>query len=46
MAFCFGTNAPVKLTSFNHDTGFSRWRKVCERFPPASFFSGAIPVLI
>jgi hypothetical protein len=46
MAFCFGTNAPVKITSIKYDTGFARWRKVRERFPLASFFYRTIPAII
>jgi len=46
MAFCFDTNAPVKITSIKYDTGFARWRKVCERFRLPSFFSRIIPAVI
>jgi hypothetical protein len=46
MAFCFDTNAPVQITSIKYDTGFARWRKVCERFPLPGFFSRTSHALI
>jgi hypothetical protein len=46
MAFCFGTNTPVKITSIKYDTGFARWRKVRERFRLPGFFSRTIDAVI